>query len=241
MNGIVRKLSRISASNHANQNAHPLSFNRLRPPPRARKKIAIERKNTNTTLAARRCFVHIVYIPRIANETTRGVRQHFHSASTPQCFNAAAANVSTCPSAGAAPPRRLFVLEKPKMSMQANFAPGLTEAWRSKKYCELMPEDIDAEWMDLMVKRLFRELDKQLNAIENGKAPAEPAQKAQVARTLASLERSLGRLTRIEADRAARREHKVAGSNDDKRAILESRLDRLAGSADKAGVPDESK
>jgi hypothetical protein len=151
-------------------------------------------------------------------------------------------NVSTYPVTGRPKGRAgVFVLEKPKMSMQANLAPGLTEAWRPKKLCELMPEDIDEEWMDLMVKRLFRELDRQLNAIEQDKVSDNPAKKAQVARTLASMERSLGRLTRIEMERAAKREQKVTGTNDDKRAILERRLDHLSGIERAAGVPDESK
>lgn len=127
------------------------------------------------------------------------------------------------------------------MSLQANFAPGVIEAWRPKKYCDLMPEDIDEEWMDLMVKRLFRELDRQLNAIEKQDVSDDPAKKAQVARTLASMERALGRLTRIEMERSARREQKVTGTNDDKRAILERRLDQLAGTERATGIPDESK
>ncbi len=127
------------------------------------------------------------------------------------------------------------------MPMQANFAPGVIDAWRPKNLCDLMPEDIDDEWMDLMVKRLFRELDKQLNLIEKADPPKTAAEKAQVARTLASMERALGRLTRTEMERAARREQKVAGTNDDKRAILESRLDQLSARETQAGVPDESK
>ncbi|HVP86029.1 MAG TPA: hypothetical protein VMS78_15010 [Rhizomicrobium sp.] len=127
------------------------------------------------------------------------------------------------------------------MSMQANLAPGLTEAWRPKTLSELMPEDIDEEWMDLMVKRLFRELDRQLHAIEKQDVSTDAAQKAQVARTLVSMERALGRLTRTEMERAARREQKVTGTNDDKRAILERRLDQLSARETQASVPDESK
>jgi hypothetical protein len=141
--------------------------------------------------------------------------------------------------AGASTPA--FSFGETPMPHQAQFAPGVLESWARKKYCELKPEDIDEEWMDLMVKRLFRELDRHLNIIEKTDVPAEPAQKAQVARALASMERSLGRLTRIEKERGAMREHKVAEPNDDKRAILERRLDKLAETERVAGVPDESK
>ncbi|HEY4124244.1 MAG TPA: hypothetical protein VGM36_06485 [Rhizomicrobium sp.] len=127
------------------------------------------------------------------------------------------------------------------MPHEAVVVPGRTEAWRPKRYYELMPEDIDEEWMDLMVKRLFRELDRQLNLIEENKTPANPAERAQNARTLASMERTIGRLTRIEKERNAMREHKVGEPNDDKRAILERRLDQLAAAERAAGVPDESK
>lgn len=127
------------------------------------------------------------------------------------------------------------------MAHQATVVPGHTEAWRPKRYYELMPEDIDEEWMDLMVKRLFRELDRQLNMIEENKTPPTQAERAQTARTLASMERTIGRLTRIEKERNVMREHKVAQTNDDKRAILERRLDQLAAAEHAAGVPDETK
>ena len=127
------------------------------------------------------------------------------------------------------------------MPHKAQFAPGVLEAWARKKYCELKPEDIDEDWMDLMVQRLFRELDRHLNIIEKTDVPADPAEKAQVARALASMERSLGRLTRIEKERGAMREHKVDEPNDNKRAILERRLDQLSAAERAAGVPDESK
>ncbi len=127
------------------------------------------------------------------------------------------------------------------MPMEAGFVPGMTQAWRQKHYYELLPEDIDEEWMDLMVKRLFRELDRQLNMMEKVDPPGNPAERAQNARTLASMERTIGRLTRIEKERSAMREHKVAETNDDKRAILERRLDQLSAAEHAAGVPDESK
>ncbi len=99
--------------------------------------------------------------------------------------------------------------------------------WRDKRHFELTPDDITPEWMDLMTKRLLRELDRQLHRIEDNKPPETAAERAADARTLASLERTLERLTRLETERASMRERKVAKSDDDARAELERRLGRL--------------
>ncbi|HTO39507.1 MAG TPA: hypothetical protein VL026_00915 [Rhizomicrobium sp.] len=117
------------------------------------------------------------------------------------------------------------------MPSQADFAPGVFEAWARKRTCELKPEDIDQTWMDLMVKRLFRELDRQLNQIEKVDTPPDAAARALNARALATMERSLGRLTRIEKERSASRDTKIATPKDDKRAQLERRLARPAQAA----------
>jgi hypothetical protein len=98
------------------------------------------------------------------------------------------------------------------------------------------PGDIDEEWLDQMVKKLFRELEKQLAAVARSK-PADASTRAADARTLNSLERTLERLARLERERAAVRERKVVRHDDDARAALERRLDKLAGAGGAAKLP----
>jgi len=103
----------------------------------------------------------------------------------------------------------------------------------------IRPEDIDEDWMDDMVKRLFRELKRQLSQVENAK-PVEGREdgnlRAANARTLANLERTLERLARLEQQRVLARETKVAAKDDDARAALERKLDQLLEAA-RAQVP----
>lgn len=99
-------------------------------------------------------------------------------------------------------------------------------------------DDIKSDWMDLMVKRLFRELNRQLLQVENEK-PTDNTKRLENARTLASLQQTLEKLARLERERELVREKKVKKSN--ARKTLESRLDQFAGRTGKAGVPGESK
>jgi uncharacterized sporulation protein YeaH/YhbH (DUF444 family) len=95
----------------------------------------------------------------------------------------------------------------------------------------IRPEDVDEEWMDEMVKRLFHELRRQLSQLETAKAVEDSVEqagrRATNVRTLVSLERTLERLARLEQERALSRETKVAAGNDDAVAALERRLDQL--------------
>lgn len=101
-------------------------------------------------------------------------------------------------------------------------------------------DDIKSDWMDLMVKRLFSELNRQLLQIESQKPDiVDGGTRLQNARTLASLQHTLKELSHLEREREARRESKVKKTN--ARKTLESRLDQLSGRTAKAGVPDESK
>jgi hypothetical protein len=94
---------------------------------------------------------------------------------------------------------------------------------------EVTIDDINSEWMDVMVKRLFRELNRQLVQVESLKPEqACAADRVQNARVLASLERTLERLARLEKDREARREKKGL-KHDDTRKALERKLDKLVG------------
>ena len=95
----------------------------------------------------------------------------------------------------------------------------------------------DEEWLDEMVKKLFRELERQLARVGKGSAGENAASRAADARTLNSLERTLERLARLERERAGVRERKVACHDDDTRAALERRLDKLAGAGGAAKLP----
>jgi hypothetical protein len=87
----------------------------------------------------------------------------------------------------------------------------------------------DTEWLDTMVSRLKAELERQLAAVSMAAGQGvTPASRAADARTLNSLERTLERLARLEQERAARQERKVARHDKSARAALERRLDKLA-------------
>ena len=87
----------------------------------------------------------------------------------------------------------------------------------------------DADWLDTMVNRLIKELEKQMEAI--GKVPRKGSTaqtRAADARTLAALENTLERLSRLERERAAVAAKKIT-HDANPRAALERRLDqRLA-------------
>ena len=91
------------------------------------------------------------------------------------------------------------------------------------------PQDIDSDWMDEMVNRLFSELKRELSQLENSKPKtAHEKQDATVratnARTLDSLQRTLERLNRMEADRATRSAAKGSISGAEARKRLEPRI-----------------
>jgi flagellar biosynthesis regulator FlaF len=105
------------------------------------------------------------------------------------------------------------------------------------------PEDITEDWMDDMVKRLFRELKRQLSQVENAKPAPETHQaglRAANARTLAGLERTLERLARLEQQRALVRETKVTANKDNARAALERRITLLIETARVESGPERS-
>ena len=91
------------------------------------------------------------------------------------------------------------------------------------------PQDIDPEWMNQMTNRLFAELKRELSQLENSKPRAEYDQKdasvrALNARTLDSLQRTLERLTRMEAQRADRRSRYPEISAEEARDKLEPHI-----------------
>jgi hypothetical protein len=101
------------------------------------------------------------------------------------------------------------------------------------------PEDINTEWLDDMVKRMFKELNRQICQLENLKEGAGTgSDRAANARTLGSLERTLERLARMEREREALREKKVAKKNDEARAALIRRLDQLLAAGSAPEIPE---
>lgn len=101
------------------------------------------------------------------------------------------------------------------------------------------PDDVDTKWMDDMVKRLFKELNRQMCQLENLKEGTSTGpDRAANARTLGSLERTLERLARMEREREALREKKVAKKNDEARAALIRRLDQLLAAGSAPEIPE---
>ena len=99
----------------------------------------------------------------------------------------------------------------------------------------------DAEWLDTMVNKLIVELEKQLDAVSKpSKAKSTSQTRAADARTLAVLEQTLERLSRLERERAAVREKKIAKHGTDARAALECRLDKRLAALQKKGAAGKS-
>ena len=99
--------------------------------------------------------------------------------------------------------------------------------------------DLSSEWLDEMMKRVFSELDRQIRALSIESDYKREGLRDRAARTLASLERTLERLARVERERTALKDGKTILKDEDARKLLERRLDQLlaAGSAEK--IPDE--
>jgi len=98
----------------------------------------------------------------------------------------------------------------------------------TRKVC---PGDIDSEWMDQMVNRLFKELQKQLARVEATKPEDNDTKTAAVrtanVRTLSAIERTLERLARMEQQRVASRKVRTTARNDELRAQLQHKIDLL--------------
>ena len=125
------------------------------------------------------------------------------------------------------------------MSPMTNLPVRQTRAPFSPAAADVTPEDIDSEWMNDMVKRLFRELKRQMCQLENLKEGTSTGpDRAANARTLSSLERTLERLARMERERELLREKKVAKKNDDVRDALIRRLDQLLAHAATSRIPE---
>lgn len=94
---------------------------------------------------------------------------------------------------------------------------------------EVTPEDLKSDWIDLMVKRLFAELNRQLCQVESKKdGEMKPGDRMENARVLASLQQTLEKLARMEARRDLVRKGKNIAKDADARKALERKLDQLA-------------
>lgn len=79
------------------------------------------------------------------------------------------------------------------------------------------------DWLDNMVRRLFLQLENQLAHVEKSAAPENTGDEERNARTLASLERTLERLTQLEKQRSVvRQAQKMKGT--DVKAALQLRV-----------------
>lgn len=96
---------------------------------------------------------------------------------------------------------------------------------------------LDPEWLDTMVKKLIAVLESQLNTVARAAAEGDARSRAADARTLSALERTLERLSKLERERAAVREKKIARQDGEgARAALERRLDKRLAAGPKKGA-----
>jgi hypothetical protein len=111
----------------------------------------------------------------------------------------------------------------PGFRSDTNITNALLKLW------DVTPEDLKSDWMDLMVKRLFAELNRQLCQVESKKdSEMKPGERTENARVLASLQQTLERLARMEAQRDLVRKGKNVAKDADARKALERKLDQLA-------------
>ena len=100
-------------------------------------------------------------------------------------------------------------------------------------------EPANADWWDLLVIRMAKELQKQLSQIESlrAKDTGKSSDRAANARTLDSLQRTMERLMRAEEARAAARERKVMSGDGKARKVLVRRLDKLLAAGPAPEIP----
>lgn len=99
---------------------------------------------------------------------------------------------------------------------------GHTPARPPPTLVNLGREEINPDAMDHVIMRIFRELNRQLALLENTKAEniADLADHERRARILSSLERTMERLTNLDAGRAAARKSNPSVRTNEKREAL---------------------
>lgn len=107
---------------------------------------------------------------------------------------------------------------------------------------DLDPNDINPDWLDNMVKRLFTEVQRQLSQVESFKAETNTAvaEREKNARTLASLEQTLERLNRLDAERSAIRKSKGLKHDGNVRKSLEAKITRFLAVEFQTATPEKS-
>lgn len=103
--------------------------------------------------------------------------------------------------------------------------------------------EITPEWMDDMTRRLSRETKRQIAQLENaapviGATREDAAVRAANVRTLDSLQRTLERLNRMEAERAARRAQKGNVNPQEARARIRARIIEIVEQYDRGSRAD---
>ena len=109
---------------------------------------------------------------------------------------------------------------------------------------EIKPEDIDSKWIDEMVHKLFRQLKKQLKAVETFAGAAKPAEIARFnknAETLQKFQRTLKELIDLEMQRDNARATKAARKPKDVREKLAQQLSEVVGHEGQKRLPVPSK
>ena len=116
---------------------------------------------------------------------------------------------------------------------------ALDELW------EVTLEDIESGWIDIMVKRLLQELDRQLRQVEKTKTDTElglptPQERAQNAAVLAKLEHTMERLVKLEKDRDVLKSRKGKKSRGETRSEIHAKAIRVVDAADAGGLSRKS-
>ena len=107
---------------------------------------------------------------------------------------------------------------------------------------EIKPEDIDMEWINTMVNRLSRQLEKQLKSVEKYSAAAKPLEVERFlknARTLSTIQKTLAELidTKIQSD--AIRATKAARKPKDVRKKLAKQISGEPQQGGEAKLPEQ--
>ena len=118
------------------------------------------------------------------------------------------------------------------MPMSADPKRG-AEYRRAKELARL--KDVTPEWMDEMTTRVFNEIRRQIEQIEKCSAN-NAALYAANARTLASLQHTLGEALRMKRDREARQETKDSKKDGNNRKNLYGKMARLVAGEKKRSV-----
>jgi hypothetical protein len=98
-------------------------------------------------------------------------------------------------------------------------------------WVDRVADDVPFGWMDNMVRRLLKQVNEQLKKFEDGtkKEETNTADNRDLnSQTLHRLELTLGRLIRLETERAKTRATKASDTNGSAMEELQRRLDRLA-------------